>query len=151
MPPLLRSNALSHVQPPLEVANRCDRHDRPGWSPSTHALNASTHHGSGLQGIPLPSAPSTPSQAGPVLPSKTVPQVDLARAEGRERRARASASSSFPRLPLEVPATYTQASPLLTASKVSTAGTPRIGCVEAPRVSEPGVGHLGSSSHQSGA
>lgn len=50
----------------------------------THALNASTHHGLGLQGIPLPSAPSTPSQAGPALLSTTVPQANWARAEGRK-------------------------------------------------------------------
>lgn len=52
----------------------------------THALNASTHHGLRLQGIPLPSAPSTPSQAGPALPSKTGSQQELARAEGRKRQ-----------------------------------------------------------------
>lgn len=77
----------------------------------THALNASTHHGLGLQGIPLPSAPSTLSQAGPVLPSRTVLQANWARAEGSQRRARASASSFPPRLPLEVPATCAKASP----------------------------------------
>lgn len=59
----------------------------------THALNASTHHGLRLQGIPLPSAPSTPSQAGPALPSRTVPQQERARAEDRKKTARALASS----------------------------------------------------------
>jgi len=76
----------------------------------THALNASTHHGLGLQGIPLPSALSTPSQAGPALPSRTVPQANWARAEGRERRARALASSFPPRLLLEVTTTCAKAS-----------------------------------------
>lgn len=78
----------------------------------THALNASTHYGLGLQGIPLPSAPSTPSQAGPALPSRTVPQANWARAEGREKiEHERQRVPSPPRLPLEVLATYAQVSP----------------------------------------
>ena len=107
----------------------------------THALNASTHHGLGLQGISLPSAPSTPSQAAPALPSRTVRQANWARAEGRKRRARASASSLLPRFPLEVPATAFR-DPLAGCLEGEHSRHLKTGCADAPRVSESGMGHL---------
>jgi hypothetical protein len=97
----------------------------------THALNVSTHHGLGLQGIPLPSAPSTPSQAGPVLPSRTVPQAIWARAEGR--RMKSTSVSEFLTSPPAGSAGYLRSGiPLLTASKVSTAGTSGSGALMHP-------------------
>ena len=118
---------------------------------ATHALNASTHHGLGASRHPpaLRSLYSLPGWPGVAVENSFIGQLGKGGGQGKK----STSVSEFLTLPASrwkcrLPAL---SHPLAACLEGEHSQHLKIGCADAPRVSEPGVGQLGSSSHQSGA